>query len=80
MLHGAESLYHGEVDSKESAFEMPSWFAKVRAVALLVIGIVMILHETIAQDTPVRVVVIIAAFLLMGFSAADVASLWKREV
>jgi uncharacterized membrane protein HdeD (DUF308 family) len=58
---------------------MPRWFFMARAIALLVIGIVILLHETLAQETAVRVVVVLSSFLLMGFSAADIASIWKRN-
>jgi uncharacterized protein YqgC (DUF456 family) len=64
--------------AKKPAFKMPSWYYMARSVSLLFIGIVMVLHETVFQQTPVRVLVIVAAFLLMGFSAADIAALWGR--
>jgi hypothetical protein len=58
---------------------LPHWFFVVRAVALLVIGIILLLHETFYKTDAVRVVVILAAFLLMGFSAADIGALWRRN-
>jgi hypothetical protein len=58
--------------------ELPRWFYGLRALASLVVGVLVIVHET-WDAGPANVILLVAALMLMGFTAADLTALYRAR-
>lgn len=66
-------------DGREHDHELPDWFYASRAVASTVVGLVVILMETVG-DGPGRILIVLSALLLIGFAPTDLLAFFRGRV